>query len=185
MEVGAVVVADSAAAARRAGGRRMNFARTWRHLLATTWGLRRVFNSQVLDAIEGAIRETEQTHGGEIQFAIENELDFGSLWNGVTPRQRAIEAFARLGVWDTELNNGVLIYVLWADRDVEIIADRGLAASVTEAEWQTICQDMEKLFAAAQPQQAVVEGIRSIGRLIARQFPVADRNERPDRPVFL
>lgn len=153
--------------------------------MATRWALKRAFDAQALTAIEAAIRETESTHGGEIRFAIENELDFAALWRGVTPRERAIEAFAHLGVWDTELNNGVLIYVLWAEHDVEIVADRAFRTLVTEQQWRDICQRMEHLFANEQPQAAVIEGIRAVGELIARNFPAVDRNELPDRPVVL
>ncbi|HKE95352.1 MAG TPA: TPM domain-containing protein [Povalibacter sp.] len=163
----------------------MNLARTWRHLLATRWGLRRVFTQDVLGEIERAIRETEGLHGGEIRVAIENELDSGALWHDVTPRERAIGVFSHLGVWDTELNNGVLIYVLWADHDVEIVADRAFRGVVAEQEWRDICQRMEKSFAAEQPQRALGDGIRAVGQLIARHFPATDRNELPDRPVLL
>lgn len=163
----------------------MNFARACRHLATTGFGLRRAFNPQALAAIENAIRETESQHGGEIRFAVENNLSFGELWRDVAPRARAIEAFAHLGVWDTELNNGVLIYVLWADHDVEIVADRGFRTQVQEQEWREICHRMEALFASGAPQQAAVEGIRAVGQLIARHFPAADRNELPNRPVLL
>ncbi|HMN46784.1 MAG TPA: TPM domain-containing protein [Povalibacter sp.] len=163
----------------------MNFARTCRHLFSTGWNLRRVFDAPTLASIEDAIRETEKQHGGEIRFAIENDLDFLELWHDVSPRSRAIDAFAHLRVWDTELNNGVLIYVLWADHDVEIVADRGYREKVGEQQWRAICQQMEKHFAAGRASQACVEGIRAAGQLIAQHFPAADRNELPDRPVFL
>jgi uncharacterized membrane protein len=163
----------------------MSFARTYRHLAATGWSLRRAFTPQVLDAIERAVHETESIHGGEVRFAIESNLNFAELWRQVTPRERAIEVFAHLGVWDTENNNGVLIYVLWADHDVEILADRAFKTRVTESEWRDICRCMEQLFAAHQPQQAAVEGVRAVGQLIARHFPATDRNELPNRPVML
>jgi uncharacterized membrane protein len=163
----------------------MSFSRTCRHLISTGHGLRRAFNAQTLEAIEHAISETEKQHGGEIRFAIENSLDFWELWRDVPPRARAIDAFSHLRVWDTELNNGVLIYILWADHDVEIVADRGYRSKVGEQQWRAICQQMETLFAAGQPQQAAVEGVRAVGAIIAEHFPVTDRNELPDRPVFL
>ena len=163
----------------------MSVSRTWRHLLATRWGLRRAFSADVLSAIEEAIRSTESTHGGEIRIAIENELELPALWRGVTSRDRAVEAFAQLRVWDTELNNGVLIYVLWADRCVEIVADRAFKELVSDQEWREVCARMESAFSAHQPGAALVEGIRSVGSLIARHFPASDRNELPDRPVLL
>lgn len=163
----------------------MNFARALRHLASTGWSLRRAFNSQVLTAIEQTIAATESTHGGEIRFAIEDNLGAAELWRNVTPRERAVSVFARLGVWDTQLNNGVLIYVLWADHDVEIVADRAFTQRVSEQEWRDVCHRMEQLFAQKQVQQAAVEGVDAIGRLIARHFPATDRNELPNRPVLL
>lgn len=163
----------------------MNFARILRHLASSGWSLRRAFDSQVLGAIEQAIGETESRHGGEIRFAIEDNLSAAELWRDRTPRARAIEVFARLGVWDTEANNGVLIYVLWADRDVEIVADRAFTGRVSDQEWRAVCQRMEALFAQQQPQQAVIEGIRAAGDLIARHFPATDRNELSNRAVLL
>jgi uncharacterized membrane protein len=93
--------------------------------------------------------------------------------------------FARLGVWDTEANNGVLIYLLWADHDVEIVADRGFNGRVTAEEWAAVCHRMEAHFRANRPQQAVVEGVKAVGALVAKHFPAIDRNELPDRPVML
>ncbi len=103
----------------------------------------------------------------------------------LTPRQRAVEVFGQLNVWDTELNNGVLIYVLWADHAVEIVADRAFKSLVAGPEWLDICQRMQTLFAAKQPQQAALEGIAAVGRLVARHFPAVDRNELPNRPMLL
>ena len=163
----------------------MNLTRSFRHLLAPAWIVRRVFGEAELDAIERAIRETEAQQGGEIRIAVEGNLHPVELWRGVTPRQRAVQVFAQLGVWDTEANNGVLIYLSWADRDVEIVADRGFNGAVSADEWTAVCTSMEKLFAQNQPQEAMITGIRSVGKLIARHFPAVDRNELADRPVML
>lgn len=155
------------------------------HLTATGWGLRRVLDTASLEAIENTIAETERLHGGEIRFAIEANLGAADLMRGVTPRDRALQMFAELGVWDTEANNGVLIYVLWADHDVEIVADRGFNGRVTPEAWADVCHTMERLFAAGKARQAAVEGILAVGNLIARHYPAADRNELPNRPVML
>jgi len=88
-------------------------------------------------------------HSGEIRVAIEGALEPGEVWHGKTPRERALEVFAALGVWDTEANNGVLIYVLLADRDVEIVADRGFNGRVPDSEWQAACEDIRREFRAA------------------------------------
>jgi hypothetical protein len=163
----------------------MSLRRWWRHLVLPGWRLRRVFDAAALDDIEKAIAETERAHGGELRFAIETGLEAHDLIRGVTPRERAIHAFARLGVWDTEANNGVLIYLLWADRDVEIVADRGYNGRVSDQEWVEVCRRMETLFAAGKGREAITEGVRAAGALMARHFPAADRNELPDRPVVL
>lgn len=147
--------------------------------------LRRAFDEAALSAIEKAIADTEKTHGGEIRVALEASLDPGELFSNLTPRQRALQAFSHLGVWDTELNNGVLIYVLWADRDVEIVADRGFNGRVCAQEWSDACHRMEQLFSQGSASQALVSGIHAAGVLISRHFPGADRNELPDRPVLL
>jgi len=147
--------------------------------------LRRAFDDAALAAIEKAITDTEKTHGGEIRVALEASLDPAELFSDETPRQRALQLFAQLGVWDTEMNNGVLIYVLWADHDVEIVADRGFNGRVTAQEWSDVCHRMEQLFSQGQAAEAVISGIQATGQLIARHFPAVDRNELPDRPVVL
>jgi len=162
-----------------------SFSRALRHLVATDFGLHRAFDRETLAAIEATIRATERTHGGEIRFAIEGNLGAPDLWRGVTPRERALHVFSILNVWDTEANNGVLVYILWADHDVEIVADRGFNGRVTAQEWMEICQRMKALFAEHQPKEASLEGIRAVGALIGRHFPSVDRNEQPDRPVIL
>lgn len=163
----------------------MKLLRAVRHLSATGWGLRRTFSSAVLEEIERAIAETERSHGGEVRFAIEHALDARALWNDLSPRDRALEVFAQAGVWDTEANNGVLIYVLWADRDVEIVADRGFNGKVSADEWTQVCRRMETLFASQRPCDAVIEGIRAVGGLIAKHYPAPDRNELPDQVLML
>lgn len=163
----------------------MTFKRAVRHLFATGWSLRRAFDAAGLQAIERSIAAAERTHGGEIRFAIEAQLNPFEVFRGITPRERAVEAFAHLGVWDTEANNGVLIYVLWADHDVEIVADRGFNGRVTAEEWEQVCHRMESLFKSGQAVDAVVAGIEAIGTIMARHFPATDRNELPDRPVVM
>ena len=163
----------------------MSIERTFRHLFTTGWSLRRAFDAATLQAIEQAIADSERAHGGEIRFAVEASRGAIDLMRGVTPRQQALHAFARLGVWDTHANNGVLIYLSWADRDVEIVADRGFNGRVTEQEWAQVCRGMEQAFARGSARQAVVAGIQAVGALIARHFPAVDRDELPNRPVLL
>lgn len=163
----------------------MNFGRLTRHIFMPRRSLRRAFDESALNAIEKAITDTEKTHGGEVRIALEASLDPAELFSDITPRQRALQAFSHLGVWDTELNNGVLIYVLWADRDVEIVADRGFNGRIGAQEWSDVCHRMEQLFSQGSAASAVIAGIQAAGALISRHFPAADRNELPDRPTLL
>ncbi len=161
--------------------------RTLKHLFATRWGTRRRFTAAVRARIEQAIAALERRHAGEIRFAIETAFDLPDLWYGTMPRERAVHVFGQLGVWDTAGNNGVLIYVLMADRDVEIVADRAITARVTQADWDAVCRDMEGHFRAGRYAEGAEAGIAGVGALLARHFPGqgADRNEQPDAPVFL
>ena len=151
------------------------------------WSTRRRFTPKVLARIEEGIAHLESRHAGEIRFAVETAFDLPELWYGLTPRQRAVVVFGQLGVWDTDANNGVLIYVLMADRVVEIVADRAIAARVPQAEWDTVCRDMESHFRAGRFAEGAESGIAGVGRLLGRHFPGQgrDRDEQPDRPVLL
>lgn len=159
--------------------------RLLRHALASNGTVRRAFSPEVLLAIQTEVAAREGRHGGEIRFAIENNLSPSAVWRGTTPRQRAIEVFTQLGVWDTEHNNGVLIYVLWADHGVEIVADRGFNGRVGEQEWAAICRLMERELGRGDCQAAITSAIRATGELMARHFPTPDGNELPDHPVML
>jgi uncharacterized membrane protein len=161
--------------------------RVLRHLLTTRWSLRRAFPAPALAAIEAAIRAGEQEHSGEIRFAVENSLDLRDLGSGRVARQRALHLFATLHVWDTAHNNGVLIYLLLADRDIEIVADHGFDGKVTPAEWESVCRCMEVELRAGHFETAALAGIRRASEIITRHFPriPGDRNELPDEPVVI
>jgi uncharacterized membrane protein len=167
----------------------MDWKRWFRHVFATRAALRRAFTEQDLDAIERAVDESERYHCGEIRVAIEGALEPGEIWLGRTPRERALEVFAALGVWDTEANNGVLIYVLLADHDVEIVADRGFNGRVPASEWQAACEDIKREFRAGRFREGAVVGVEDVGKIIARHFPQRpgqrDEDELPNRPRLL
>ena len=160
-------------------------SRFLRHAFMTRFHVQRAFPKRVLGAIEQAIGVAEKSHGGEIRFALERELSTADLLRSVSPRQRAVQLFGELGVWDTENNNGVLIYVLLADHDVEIVADRGFAGRVSDEEWSRACQVMEQAYRSGQFERGSVDGIAATSALIARHYPVADRNEQGNAPVML
>ena len=165
----------------------MSLARALRHLFSTRWSTRRRFTPAVLGRIEAGITALERRHAGEIRFAVETAFDLPELWYGTTPRRRALAVFGHLGVWDTTGNNGVLIYVLMADRVVEIVADRAMAARVAQPEWDAVCRVMDAHFKAGRFAEGSEAGIAGVGRLLALHFPGqdGDSNEQPDRPVLL
>lgn len=161
-------------------------SRFLRHVFTLPGAVARAFPASSLSSIEKTIGESEKRHGGEIRFAVEATLDPMEILRGKTPRQRALEVFSELGVWDTEGNNGVLLYLLLADHDVEVVADRGFNGKVGAAEWEAVCREMEEALRAGRYEAAVTGALAGITALIARHFPAGTAgNELPDRPVQL
>lgn len=149
----------------------MTLARLIPHLLYPDWWLKRVLKRESLARIEAAIADSETRHQGEIRFAVEATLDLLPVLRGQTARQRAIDVFGRERVWDTEASNGVLIYLLLAEQDVEIIADRGYSGKVDAEEWESICREMEAEFRAGRFEAGVLIGIKRLDSLMLRHFP--------------
>jgi uncharacterized membrane protein len=165
----------------------MSIRRIGKHLLEHRWRVRRIFPPGVLAAIERAIKAGEATHSGQIRFVVEGALDGAPLFKNQSARERALDIFSHLRIWDTAHNNGVLIYLLLADRQVEIVADRGIDAKVGATGWQKICADMETDFKAGNFESGVIGGIEAVSRQLAAHFPKhgAGRNELPDAPVVM
>ncbi|WP_076866700.1 TPM domain-containing protein [Bradyrhizobium mercantei] len=165
----------------------MSIKRIGKHLLEHRWRVRRAFPPRVLDAIEQAIKAGEATHSGQIRFVVEGALDGVPLFRNQPARERALDVFSHLRIWDTHHNNGVLIYLLLADRDVEIVADRGIDAKVGHAGWEAICRAMEVDFRAGRFEQGVIKGIAAVSQELARHFPHTEGgpNELPDKPVVI
>ena len=165
----------------------MGIRRIGRHLLEHHWRVRRIFTPKVLAAIEQAIKTGEATHRGQVRFVVEVALDGAPLFRNQPARQRALDIFSQLRIWDTAHNNGVLIYLLLADRQVEIVADRGVDAQVGAAGWQRICADMQADFKAGNFEGGAIKGIEAVSRQLAKYFPAdgAGRNELPDTPVVI
>ncbi|HEX7079670.1 MAG TPA: TPM domain-containing protein [Gammaproteobacteria bacterium] len=161
--------------------------RIWRHAAATRWTLTRRFDPATLNAIEQAIAESERTHRAEIRFAVEAALDVKSLWRCPSARRRAYEVFADLEIWDTAENNGVLIYVLIAEKAVEIVADHGFDGRVTADEWRRAVDAMDRCFERGQWRDGALAGIAEVSALAAREFPAAGEtpDELPNRPLLL
>lgn len=165
----------------------MDWKRIARHLLILPGRARRAFPVPAMTAIEQAIAKGESQHSAEVRFAVEPALEPAALFVGQSARERAIEVFSQLRLWDTDERNGVLIYLLLADRDIEIVADRGVNAKVSADQWEAICRAMEASLKRGRYGEAVAAGIDAASRLLAKHFPrrAGDRNELPDRPVTL
>ena len=157
------------------------------HLIYPPWRVRRAFPAKTLKAIEDAVAASESLHRGELRFVVEAGLSFSELWRGTTARQRALAVFSDLHVWDTEDNSGVLIYVLLADRQVEILADRGINRKVGEATWQAICQAMETAFRDGRFHAGALAGVQAISQVLTTHFPAhgPKPDELPNAAIIL
>ena len=165
----------------------MGIRRIGRHLVEHRWRLRRIFPPAALARIEQAIKAGEASHSGQVRFVVEGALDGAPLFRDQPARERALDVFSQLRIWDTAHNNGVLIYLLLADRDVEIIADRGINARVGADGWEKICREMETDFKAGNFERGVIKGIEAVSRELAKHFPKtgSGQNELPDAPVVI
>ncbi len=165
----------------------MDLGRFWRHALMSPATAARSFSSPVLDSIQREIAAQEKRHSGQVVFVVEAELTTPQLWRDLGPRARAREVFAQQGVWNTEENSGVLIYLLLADRRVEIVADRGIDARVNAQAWESICATMQENFSAGRFEEGAIYGVRAVSDLLERHFPAREGagNELSDRPIVI
>jgi len=165
----------------------MKISRLIKHLISHGRKVGSHFSSKDLEVIAKAISQSEGQHTGQICFAVEGAMDVPALLKNQSPRARAIEVFSRLKIWDTEHNNGVLIYVLIADHAVEIISDREINKSVGPNEWQAVCQGIESKFAKGNYQQGVLSAIDRLTQVLHQHFPRThpSPNEISDNPVLL
>lgn len=166
---------------------KINMKRILRHLLSTHWQVKRAFPHTTLAAIEQEIKASEAAHIGEIRFAVEGALSGSPLYLDQSARERAIDIFSQLRMWDTDYRNGVLIYLLLADHSVEIVADRGMHAKTGAPQWERICRGMEAAFREGRYEQGVIDGIGAVNHLLTKHFPSngTSRNELPDKVVVL
>ncbi len=158
------------------------------HLFTTRRDVDNTFAASTLNAIEQAIERSEKTHTGEVRVVIESSLDMSAVWAGQTPRQRAIEVFSELHIWDTEDNNGVLIYVMLADHAIEFVADRGVNSLVAANHWQHICDEVKTQFKQGRYEQGMLLGISKVHDTLSTHFSCAQgggNNQLPNAPVLL
>ena len=161
-------------------------------LLRHRWAdgrLRRVLTPEVLQRLGQRVAASERRHTGQIRICAEGGLPLSYLWRGASARERAITQFGKLRVWDTEHNNGVLIYLLLAEHAIEIVADRGLAQRVPEATWHTLVQRLGQALRAGQYEDGLTEVLADVSALLVAHFPASGHapgsNELPDAPVLL
>lgn len=165
----------------------MKPARILRHLFTTAASGRRVFPREALHALQSAIREGEQAHRAEVRIIIEAALPLADLLEGIHARARARRLFSDYRIWDTEENSGVLVYVNLADREVEILTDRGVGRLVEPKEWQAICDAMARDFARGNYRDGTLAALASLNALLAERLPWDGRraNELSDKPIIL
>jgi uncharacterized membrane protein len=162
--------------------------RWWVHETTGSRALKRALPPEALERLSAAVIESEKKHSGEIRVALESSLAPSLIWRDTTDRERALQVFSDLGVWDTEHNNGVLLYLLLADHDVEIIADRGIDRVVGAEGWAAICRDMEAHFRAGHFEEGLLRGITGISGHLEAHFPLNGERSAdalPNMPVVL
>ena len=161
-------------------------ARLLRHRWFDESDTRRALGPQALERIQQRIAASERAHTGEIRVCVEAGLPLSYLWRGASARERAVSMFGKLRVWDTEANNGVLIYLLLAEHQIEIVADRGIARHAPPGHWQAIVAGMRSEFRAGRFEAGLVRAVEAVEALLVRHFPLApgqaNPNELPDRP---
>ena len=163
--------------------------RFWRHRWTDEAAVRRVLPPAVLAQLRRRVAASEQRHTGQVRLCIEAGLPTSYLWRDAPARERALMLFGKLRVWDTEHNNGVLIYLLLADHSIEIVADRGIDRHVDAEAWRAMTQSMGAAFQTGRFEDGLTQALEEVSALLVAHFPRAEgeaaRNELPDAPVVL
>ena len=147
--------------------------RIWRHRWLDQKAVRRVLPPDMLERLTGRVAASERRHSGEIRICVEASLPLSYLWRAATPRERAVAMFGKLRVWDTEHNNGVLIYLLLAERAIEIVADRGIDAHVDAAQWAAMTHRMAAAFRDGRYEDGLTQALEEVSALLVEHFPRA------------
>jgi uncharacterized membrane protein len=163
--------------------------RIWRHQWMDEADVRRVLPDAAMERLAARVAASERRHSGEIRLCVEAGLPLSYLRRNASARERAVTLFGKLRVWDTEHNNGVLIYLLLAEHAIEIVADRGIDAHVDNAEWAAMTQRMGAAFREGRFEDGLTQALEEMSALLVAHFPLAenepDTNELPDQPVVL
>ena len=165
------------------------FARVWRHRWIDEARVHRTLPPELLERLTQRVSASERRHTGEIRICVEAGLPSSYLWRDALPRERAVSMFGKLRVWDTEHNNGVLIYLLLAEHAIEIVADRGIDSKVSDADWAAMTQRMSAAFREGRFEDGLTQALEEVSALLVEHFPLAageaDTNELPDEPVVI
>jgi len=163
--------------------------RIWRHQWIDEAAVRRVLPADAMARLASRVGASERRHSGEIRICVEAGLPLSYLWRNAPARERAVTLFGKLRVWDTEHNNGVLVYLLLAEHAIEIVADRGIDSRVDDAEWAAMAQRMGAAFREGRFEDGLTQALEEMSALLVEHFPLAgnepDSNELPDEPVVL
>lgn len=164
-------------------------ARIWRHQWMDEADVRRVLPDAAMERLAARVAASERRHSGEIRICVEAGLPWSYLRRHASARERAVTLFGKLRVWDTEHNNGVLIYLLLAEHAIEIVADRGIDAHVSAEEWAAMARRMAAAFREGRFEDGLTQALEEVSALLVAHFALAegqaDRNELPDAPVVL
>ena len=165
-----------------------------RHLWLDASDAQRVIAPDVLLRLTQRVAASEHRHSGQLRICVEAALPMSYLWrlsSNVTLaqliRQRAVMLFSKMRIWDTEHNNGVLIYLQLAERAIEIVADRGVSQHVSPQEWQTMTLRMGAAFSSGRFEDGLTQALEEVSALLVTHFPAtagAQRiDELPNEPV--
>jgi uncharacterized membrane protein len=189
-----VAVADSAGEGLQVDGDRVSMTpryglfRWLYHMWIGPMHVRRVFTREAFLRIEQTIALGERDHYAQVRFAAESSLSTPELWREVDARHRAVDVFSSLRIWDTQDNNGVLVYLLWADHAIEIVTDRGATASIDPAVWESACAQFTNACRDGRHVEGVISAIHTINQALARAFPsggIDTPDELPNEPLIL
>jgi uncharacterized membrane protein len=168
--------------------RQNKLSRILRHRWLDESDTRKAIPPELLERLAQRVAASEKRHSGQIRIYVEAGLPMSYLWRAATARERAVAIFGKLRVWDTEHNNGVLVYLLLAERAIEIVADRGLDRHVAPEEWKAIVARMSGAFREGRIEDGLTQALEEVSALLVQYFPVAEgeahRNELPDEPVL-
>jgi uncharacterized membrane protein len=162
--------------------------RLFRHRWLDEADTRRAIPPELVERLTRRVAASERRHTGEVRIYVEAGLPASYIWRGARARERAVALFGKLRVWDTEQNNGVLIYLLLAEHAIEIVADRGLNRHVGPQDWQAIVQRMGSAFRDGRFEDGLTQALEEVSALLVQHFPAAqgaaNPNELPDEPLL-